>query len=213
MKSLIELCADICKRNNIKELKWKGDKSLIGQIDKQNMTVHRWFKSKACPGEFLYERHGYIAAEVNKRLGVYSNTSNSSSSTQSPATTTNLYRVRKSWTDISSQTGAYSSLENAKKNCKSGYSVFDKDGNCVYSNVPQTSTSTKLYRVQTGSFALEKNAIALQKRLKKAGFDSIIKKSGILYKVQVGAYSKKDNAEEMKKKLQAKGFNAFIVYS
>lgn len=213
MKSLIELCADICKRNNIKELKWKGDKSLIGQVDKQNMTVHRWFKNKACPGEFLYERHGYIAAEVNKRLGVYSNTSNSSSSTQSPATTTNLYRVRKSWTDVSSQTGAYSSLENAKKNCKSGYSVFDKDGNCVYSNVPQTSTSTKLYRVQTGSFALEKNAIALQKRLKKAGFDSIIKKSGILYKVQVGAYSTKENSEEMKKKLQAKGFNAFIVYS
>lgn len=48
-KSLIELCADICKRNGISELKWKGDKSLIGQIDKQNMTVHRWFKNKECP--------------------------------------------------------------------------------------------------------------------------------------------------------------------
>lgn len=29
--SLIELCVDICKRNNIKQLLWKGDKSLIGQ--------------------------------------------------------------------------------------------------------------------------------------------------------------------------------------
>ena len=28
-KSLITLLADICKRNDIKELKWKGDKSLI----------------------------------------------------------------------------------------------------------------------------------------------------------------------------------------
>lgn len=68
MKSLIELCADICKRNGIKELKWKGDKSLIGQVDKQNMTVHRWFAAKACPGDYLYERHGYIADEVNKLL-------------------------------------------------------------------------------------------------------------------------------------------------
>lgn len=68
--ALIELLVDICKRNNIKELKWKGDKSLIGQIDKQNMTVHRWFEAKECPGDFLYERHGAIAAAVNKKLGV-----------------------------------------------------------------------------------------------------------------------------------------------
>lgn len=66
--ALIELLVDICKRNNIKELKWKGDKSLIGQIDKQNMTVHRWFANKACPGDYLYERHGDIANKVNRKL-------------------------------------------------------------------------------------------------------------------------------------------------
>ena len=69
MASLIKLCADICKRNNIKKLLWKGDKNLIGQVDKQNMTVHRWFAAKACPGDYLYSRHGYIADEVNKILG------------------------------------------------------------------------------------------------------------------------------------------------
>lgn len=68
--SLIKLLADICKRNGIKELKWKGDKSLMGQVDKQNMTVHRWFANKACPGEYLYSRHGKIAKEVNALLGV-----------------------------------------------------------------------------------------------------------------------------------------------
>ena len=68
MKSLINLCADICKRNGIKELKWKADKSLIGQVDKQNMTVHRWFVAKSCPGEYLYNKHTYIALEVNKKL-------------------------------------------------------------------------------------------------------------------------------------------------
>ena len=67
-KTLIELCADICKRNNIKELRWKADKSLIGQVDKQNMTVHRWFAKKSCPGQYIYERLGQIAEEVNKKL-------------------------------------------------------------------------------------------------------------------------------------------------
>lgn len=66
--ALIELCTDICKRNNIKELKWCGDKRLIGQVDKQNMTVHCWFANKDCPGEYLYNRHYQIAKEVNKRL-------------------------------------------------------------------------------------------------------------------------------------------------
>ena len=33
-EALILLVADICKRNNIKQLLWKGDKNLIGQVDK-----------------------------------------------------------------------------------------------------------------------------------------------------------------------------------
>ena len=68
-EGLIKLLVDICQRNpGIKRLKWQGDKSLIGQVDKQNMTVHRWFANKACPGDYLYNRHGEIAAEVNRRL-------------------------------------------------------------------------------------------------------------------------------------------------
>lgn len=74
-KSLIKLCVDICKRNGIKKLMWKADKSLIGQVDKQNMTVHRWFNSgKSCPGEYIYSRLGKIANEVNAQLGVKNNT-------------------------------------------------------------------------------------------------------------------------------------------
>ena len=67
-ESLILLLTDICRRNNIKQLLWKADKSLIGQVDKQNMTVHRWFANKSCPGEYLYRLHGDIAKEVNKKL-------------------------------------------------------------------------------------------------------------------------------------------------
>jgi hypothetical protein len=32
------------------------------------MTVHRWFANKSCPGDYLYNLHGKIAEEVNKRL-------------------------------------------------------------------------------------------------------------------------------------------------
>lgn len=67
-KSLINLLADICQRNNIKKLLWKDDKSLIGQVDKQNMTLHRWFASTECPGEYLYKKHAQIASDVNARL-------------------------------------------------------------------------------------------------------------------------------------------------
>ena len=67
-KSLIKLLADICLRNNIKQLLWKADKKLIGQVDKQNMTVHRWFANKSCPGDYLYNKHTEIANEVNKIL-------------------------------------------------------------------------------------------------------------------------------------------------
>ena len=66
--SLIKLCADICRRNGIKRLLWQGNPKLIGQVDKQNMTVHRWFANKSCPGNWLYEHHGQIAADVNALL-------------------------------------------------------------------------------------------------------------------------------------------------
>lgn len=67
---LIDLCVDIVKRNpGFKgSLRWKADKSLIGQPDKQNMTVHRWYSNTSCPGDYLYSRMGQIADEVNKRL-------------------------------------------------------------------------------------------------------------------------------------------------
>ena len=67
-KSLINLLVDICQRNGIKKLLWQNDKSLIGQVSKQNMTVHRWFANTECPGEYLYSRHAQIASEVNARL-------------------------------------------------------------------------------------------------------------------------------------------------
>lgn len=67
-EALINLLVDICQRNNIKQLLWKNDKTLVGQTDKQNMTAHRWFANKTCPGDYLYNRFGDIAEKVNQKL-------------------------------------------------------------------------------------------------------------------------------------------------
>ena len=42
------------------------------------------------------------------------------------------YRTRKSWADSKSQIGAYKSLENAKKEWKEGYTIYDWNGKAVY---------------------------------------------------------------------------------
>ena len=71
-EALIRLVADIARRNGLGELKWKADKSLVGRPEAQNMTVHRWFANKACPGEYLYTSMGEIARranEINYRMG------------------------------------------------------------------------------------------------------------------------------------------------
>ena len=57
----ILLCADICKRNGIKEINYTGDKS-------GNLTMHKWFMATECPGPYLENKFPYIASEINKRL-------------------------------------------------------------------------------------------------------------------------------------------------
>lgn len=81
-----------------------------------------------------------------------SSTDTNSSSTSS-TTVGMLYRVRKTWTDPSSQLGAFYSLANAKAACKSGYSVFDSNGNIVYSksfdSAPSGSASLNMTSVSS----------------------------------------------------------------
>ena len=91
LNSLISLLADICIRNNISKLLWENDKSLIGNVSKQNLTLHRWFANKSCPGDYVVSILPKIVESVNKRI---------------KAETTKLYRV---------QVGAYKSKENAIK--------------------------------------------------------------------------------------------------
>lgn len=129
--SIIALCADICKRNGIKELKWKADPSLIGCPDKQNMTAHRWFANKACPGDYLYSHFSDIANKVNTQLGAAAS----------------VYYVRKTFSNKESQIGSYTYLDNAKKVCRSGYHIYDANGKLIYS-APVFQKGVR-YRMQT----------------------------------------------------------------
>lgn len=62
MEALIRLLVDICQRNpGIGRLRYTGDTT-------GNLTMHKWFFNTQCPGTYLEERFGEIAAEVNKRL-------------------------------------------------------------------------------------------------------------------------------------------------
>ena len=174
--ALIKLVADICKRNGIKKLLWKADKSLIGQVDKQNMTVHRWFANKSCPGEYLYSRHSDIAAKVNALLG-----DSAGEPAQTPTTQT-LYRV---------QVGAYSKKANAdamlEKIKKAGFDTYmvQVDG---------------LYKVQVGAYSKKSNADTMAAKLKASGFDTYITtKSG----TAVSAGTQKKSVTELAKEVIA----------
>ena len=71
-KSLISLLVDICRRNNINKLVWSDNKyDRVNHKNGCNMTVHRDFANKSCPGDYLYSLHSKIADEVNRSLGVF----------------------------------------------------------------------------------------------------------------------------------------------
>ena len=66
--SLVRLLTDVCKRNGISKLVWSANASDRVNHRNCNMTVHRDFAKKACPGDYLYSLHPWIVAEVNKGL-------------------------------------------------------------------------------------------------------------------------------------------------
>ena len=98
-----------------------------GSVDYLNTARNSY---KMCP---LYILPHW--AEFKKKVQAYMDAGSSTPATSSPK---QLYRVRKTWADAKSQIGAFSSLENAKKACKAGYSVFDNSGTVVYTIAEKT---------------------------------------------------------------------------
>lgn len=146
--ALLDLVTDICRRNGIKKLVWSTKKSeRVNHLNGCNLTVHRDYANKSCPGNYLYERQGAIAAEVNKRLGA------SAAEPETPSSGTNtLYKV---------QTGAFKQKSNAqapeKKLKAAGFDTY-------------VVNTGGYYKVQVGAFGKKANAEAMLAKLKQAGY-------------------------------------------
>ena len=191
--ALIDLLVDICKRNGIKELVWSTNKAdRVNHKNGCNMTVHRDYANKSCPGTYLYERHAQIASEVNKRLG----STNIKPAPEKPSG--GLYRV---------QTGAFKVKANAdamlaKVKAKGFDTYMVKVGD--------------LYKIQVGAFKVKANAEATLKKLQAAGFSAFITtEQGAGKSVDELArevlQGKWGNGAERKKRLEAAGYDYAAV--
>ena len=149
--ALIDLCTDICKRNGKKKLLWFGDKNKTlayePKADEMIITVHRWFANKSCPGDWLYNRLGDLAAKVTSRLG---------GAAPQPSPSGTLYRV---------QTGAYKN----KANADSQLAKVKAAGFDTY-----MVKAGGLYKIQVGAYSKKENADNMAAKLKAAGFDTYI---------------------------------------
>lgn len=70
---LVDLCVDICRRNGKKKLIWISDKTKAlvysPKSDEMQLTVHRWFANKSCPGDWMFNKMGELANTVTAKLG------------------------------------------------------------------------------------------------------------------------------------------------
>lgn len=111
---------DICKRNNISKLVWSTDKNTrINHLNGANMTVHRDYANKSCPGDYLYSKMSDIASQVNALLGASDDTSSSDEDTTSTATNTSYpatpFTVQVLVSDLNIRTGAGTSYSKTGK--------------------------------------------------------------------------------------------------
>lgn len=155
--SLVNLCVDICQRNGKSKLLWLGDKNktlaYAPKSDEMVLTVHRWFANKSCPGDWLYNRLGNLAAEVTKHL---TGGSTDTGKVDVPSDGKTLYRV---------QTGAFSKRSNADAWAAKLKAVgFD-------TYIVQMGN---LYKVQVGAYSQKSNAENMMAKLKAAGYDAFI---------------------------------------
>lgn len=169
---LIDLCVDICQRNGIKALNYTGDTD-------GNLTEHRMFVATACPGPYLHERMGRIAAEVNSRL-----------SAQPAKSVDEVARevIRGEWGngsdrrqrleaagyDYDAVQDRVNELLNSKEETEQPAEPAPAEP-VEPAPEPEQPAADKLYRVQVGAFAVRANAERMLAKLKAAGFDGFVR--------------------------------------
>ena len=164
----VQLCASICKKH-----KWDPLKKLssgLYLISSHNEGRMAGLSSAHVDPSHLWPQFGltmdtFRQAVANAMKGGYISDDD---------VTTTWYRVRKSWSDEKSQIAAYVQVENAKKACPYGYSVFDPEGKVVYRN------RTKPIGSQAADFANLSEGQAAETILEMV---HTVDKSGVLYSV------------------------------
>ena len=171
---LIDLCVDICQRNGIKALNYTGDAD-------GNLTEHRMFTATACPGPYLHERMGRIAAEVNNRL-------NKTSHPSEIVTQVAWEVIRGEWGngserrqrleaagyDYDTVQDRVNELQNSKEETEQPAEPTPAEA-VEPAPEPEQPAADKLYRVQVGAFAVRANAERMLAKLKAAGFDGFVR--------------------------------------
>lgn len=101
-------------------------------IPAENVLRHYDIVNKTCPAPYVHNnkyRTSWTWEEFRAKIS-------GAGTTAEP-----LYRVRRTWMEVSSQLFA-GTLEGAKKACPAGYTVFDTDGKAVYANKIPEGTET-----------------------------------------------------------------------
>lgn len=207
----IRLCIDVCQRNGIKKMYWYPDKetALMKQgmlkADEGIFTVHRWFANKSCPGDFLFNKMGWVCDQVNAALAGGEPTPQP----QPQPSGKSLDEIAKEVIDGKWGNGVdrVNKINTAYKNGVIAYNYTQ-----VQNRVNELLAPKHYWRVQTGAFKVKENADKLVAQLKAKGYDTYVVQVGEFYKVQLGAFSKRENADKLAVKLKLDGFDTYIIY-
>lgn len=106
-------------------------------------THNHWYSKKYCPA-YILPHWNEFKNKVNSYL------SGSSATAASTSGTKELYRIRKDWSDVASQIGAYSSLSSAKTAWREGYYIYNASGVVVYPTGTDKTFEKHLRVLKTG---------------------------------------------------------------
>lgn len=122
-----------------------------GSVDYLNTAKGNY---KYCPA-YILPHWAQFKAKVQRYLNELNKITITTPVTPSTPATEQIYRIRKSWTDVKSQIGAYRNLNSAKALCDKnpGYSVYNEAGKAIYSNTVKTKAITTGAKVKLNNAA------------------------------------------------------------
>ena len=152
-------------------------------VPASNVVRHYDASRKHCPAYYVDAvRWKALKEKITKPVGSTTTPNKTSASSA-------IYRIRKSWSDVKSQVGAFKSLASAKKardKAGAGYEVYDSKGKVVY---PVAPTSFKV-KVTVNALNIRSGAGTSHKItgvIKNRGVYTIVEKKNNWGKLKSGA--------------------------